>query len=524
MIDGGEAPRPIVYVTRNLTKVVDETSKALGAAPVYQRQGKLADVVRDATCGPDEIVRPKGTPRIRYLPKPRLHEVVEQHVDFCKRTKKDGKWEEKQVHVPPRVVPTLEARGEWAHIRPLAGIATYPVLRPDGSLLTRPGYDYQTGLIYEADVTVTVPSRPTQKDATNAIETLLDPLQDFPFEQDAHSSTLLAALLTILARPAIDGPTPLFLLDANERGSGKTLLADFLGMIATGKSLPRRTACESPEEWKKVLLAIGIAADPVILIDNVTKMLRSDALDAVLTGTQYRERLLGKNEDVTVDIKTVFLATANNATLSADIVRRCVHVRLECESERPAEREGFKYPHLLDHVRKHRSELLSAALTVLRAYVVAEKPKQELRPMGSYEAWSAIVRGALVWAGLPDPAATQVGLQDGADPEGDTLELLLPAWEAVHGSNAVTVRDLLSDLKGPETEDHGNSRFTDDQLALRDAIGVLCDTMPGAMPSARRLGNRLRHLRGRVRRGRIIEAGKKLETGIPWNVRKVSPR
>ena len=43
---------------------------------------------------------------------------------------------------------------------------------------------------------------------------------DFPFAQPEHKSTFLAFLLTALARYAFSGPAPLFLIDANVRGSG----------------------------------------------------------------------------------------------------------------------------------------------------------------------------------------------------------------------------------------------------------------------------------------------------------------
>ena len=44
------------------------------------------------------------------------------------------------------------------------------------------------------------------------------------------------------------GPTPLFLIDANVRGSGKGLLADCAITIATGREPARTTAPKSDEE------------------------------------------------------------------------------------------------------------------------------------------------------------------------------------------------------------------------------------------------------------------------------------
>ena len=45
---------------------------------------------------------------------------------------------------------------------------------------------------------------------------------------------------------------------------------------------------------------------------------------------------------------------------------------------------------------------------VLRAFIAAGKPgARELEPFGSFEEWSDLVRGALVWLGEVDPVATR---------------------------------------------------------------------------------------------------------------------
>lgn len=507
-------PRLPIIIGPDLSRVVDQTIEAMADRDVFQRQGVLVDVVRDATTDTKGIVRPDGTPRVRFLPQARLYELLTEVIDFKRRAKTEtGEWVARSVQPPAEVVRSVVARGEWNHVRRLAGITTWPVLRADGSVLTSPGYDFATGLIYEPTCNVGVPVNPKIEDAKAAVADLLDLVSDFPFAGDAHRSAWLAALLTLLARAAIDGPTPLTLIDANERGSGKTLLADAIGMIVAGKTLPRRTACEDAAEWKKAMLAIAIAADPIILIDNVTKMLRSDALDAVLTGTEFRERVLGKNEELCLAVRTVFLATANNATLSADLVRRSLHVRIEAATERPEQRQGFKFDPLLAHIATHRARYLSAGLTILRAYFEAGRPKVDMRPMGSFEAWSSVVRGALIWAGQPDPAETQDGLREGSDPERESLGALLESWHAVYGDRPVTAKDVLGNLEDPEK--------TPEEHTLNDAIAVFCDADYGRAPSLRRFANRLRAARGRIAGGVLLELAKKEKNLSYWRTRVV---
>jgi putative DNA primase/helicase len=69
----------------------------------------------------------------------------------------------------------------------------------------------------------------------------------------------------------------------------------------------------------------------------------------------------------------------------------------------------------VDDVIADRGKYVAAALTVVRAYIVAGKPGK-LPPLASFEEWSDLVRSALVWLGLPDPVETSEDARDD-DPE-----------------------------------------------------------------------------------------------------------
>ena len=98
---------------------------------------------------------------------------------------------------------------------------------------------------------------------------------DFPFAADMHRAAWLAALLTPLARPAFDGPAPLFLVDANVRAAGKGLclevdLPDRHRQPVPGHQLPgrtRRTARRSCGRRSRPCLLYG---DRMALFDNLT--------------------------------------------------------------------------------------------------------------------------------------------------------------------------------------------------------------------------------------------------------------
>jgi hypothetical protein len=475
---------------------VDEIIRWLAAPAmnVFQRSGTLTTITREAR-DDGGIVRPAGAPTIRELVPARLREIIRMTAGSDRAG----------------LAADVLARGEWDDIRPLDAIVTYPVMRRDGTLLTSSGYDAQTRTLAEIQIGVDVPEAPTHDDARAALAALTELVCDFPFASPAHRSAWIAGVLTVAARPAIDGPTPMLLLDANARGAGKTLLADLISIVATGDDAPRRTAPVTSEEWRKVIFAMLLAGDPICLIDNVTHMLASAALDAMLTGRTYRDRVLGVSEERGVAVRTVMMATANNCRISTDLVRRSLHCRLESPTEDPAQRTGFRVANIGAHARRERTRYLGAALTVLRAYAVAGRPSVNARPLGSYEAWCRVVRDALVWAGADDPAETQDTLRETSDVERDELRDLLSAWHEALGDGPVTVRALLDAARSGRP-------------ALYDALRGI---MPGgADPTAHGIGNRLRALRGQMIGGLVLSPGANVSDAghgrrPTWRVRHV---
>lgn len=448
--DTDESGRHIIKLPGVRVNVVNATIAALARLELFQRGGGLVDIVRDPENGEGDVVVATGEPRVRITPYPRVHELctVACRYEARRKNKETGEFFNVEVDPPDRVVRTVMDRGEWSHIRPLDAMVSWPVLRPDGSVFDGIGYDARTRCYATKRVGLNLKPCIAPADVKAAVSTIDDILCDFPFERPEHKSAWLSALLSVLARPAIKGPIPMLIVDANDRGSGKTLLCDTIGAILTGSKLPRRGIPESEEEWGKVLLGIGIGCYPVVLLDNVTTTLRSAKLDMVLTGEVYQDRVLGVNLEMRVPVKTQFIASCNNAAVSTDLIRRSMHCRIVVDEERPEQRTGFKY--LLPDAAAEpemRKRLLEAAFTILVGYEQSGRERVSVRPLGSYEAWSARVQSAIVWAGLADPAVTQDELRDQADNEGEQLGPLLEAWFGMYGETPVTLSDALKDAR-----------------------------------------------------------------------------
>src|SRR5262249_52451921 len=155
------------------------------------------------------VRRPTGAARVALLSAATLREHL---ADAAHWEGLNASGEVVPKHPPAWSVQAVFHRGEWPGLRYLVGVIAAPALRADGRVLSHPRSAEATALLYEpaADFPQ-VPEAPTRAEAGRAAGLLLDLVSQFPFVGDAHRGAWLAALLTAFARPAIAGPTPLFL-------------------------------------------------------------------------------------------------------------------------------------------------------------------------------------------------------------------------------------------------------------------------------------------------------------------------
>lgn len=504
--------KPVIMLSTLEAEINDEVLLALAKdQELFQRAGKLVHIVDSPSC--DGINRPESSLRIVPVTLAGLREKLTRLVYFAELNERgDGEDDYKPKHPPKWCYEGIAARGCWPGVRPLTGVVAAPVLRPDGTVLSQPGYDPATGLYFDPqDVEFEIPDQPTRDDAVRSASSLLELVADFPFAKPQHRSTWLAFLLTTVSRFAFGGPAPLFLIDANVRGSGKSLLADLVSLIVTGREMSCMANPEKDDEMRKRITSLALAGDTLCLIDNVEGGLGCASLDAVLTCTMWKDRLLSRNEIVEVPINVTWSATGNNVVLKNDIPRRVAHIRLNSPLENPEERDGFKYPNIRAYVREHRSKLLADALTILAAFCRAGRPRQQLPTWGSFEGWSDLVRQAIVWCGLPDPGATRTELVEQSDREATALRQLIDGWDELDPDyQGLTTSEILSRLA-----EHP-SRY--DQV--RNAVLELCPLKGRELQALTgSLGKKLGHLRGRVVSGRFLDRQPNRKKVSSWFVR-----
>ena len=471
----GERLNPVIRLGPDLHRVVSEAITALASDPTIYQRGALVEVTHPAP-QPELALGDNGAARLRVIPSPILAARLSAVARFERRDSRRGKW----THSKPDsdVVKAISSSAGYPGIPVATGVVSSPVLRSDGTVAAERGYDLKTGLYIDVDGGL-----PPLMDVTAAVRLLSDVFCDFPFETAAHRTGAIAALVSLVSRPAYDGCAPLFAFDANTSGTGKGLATDVIAMIFEGRRAARYTLPKDQDELRKAVTSAVISGQPYVLLDNVKSKLGGASLEAAITATRWKDRILGLNQEIDLPINLVWLATGNNIALTGDMPRRVVHVRLSSDLERPDARTGFKYPNLLGYVNEHRRDLLIAALSIPARYIAAGCPDQRLPPWGGFEAWSDLVRSALVWAGLADCDSRQT-LRDDSDEETDVLAQLLEAW---------------TEMQCPMTVP-GALRLAESGLAPK-----LADLVSGFADKANALGALLRTHRGRVLGGRRLD-------------------
>ena len=254
--------------------------------------------------------------------------------------------------------------------------------------------------------------------AQRAAAFLLEPFLEFPFvESRLDQAVLLAYLLTLTLRPQL--PTaPLFCVSATTPGTGKGLLVEACNLLVRGRDaalMPAIQGANAEEETRKRITALLLQGVSSINLDNWTRPIGGEAMNALLTAGDWSDRVLGRSETVSLPARLTLAATGNNLSVRDDMTRRSLLIQLDAGVERP-ELRSFQEPNLTGMVIRRRSELLAALFTILKGYRQAGKPGMIERLLGRFEPWSMTVAAPLRWLGYPDPTDSQARLRE-ADPE-----------------------------------------------------------------------------------------------------------
>jgi hypothetical protein len=480
---GRKSSRPKIQIEPGKLPVMATTAESYlikAHVPFYQRGSKLVRPIVEKTAAGDG--RTTTTAALTEVDEIYLRDVLGREIEWEKYSRREKKWS--PADAPRDTARFIIARTGERKFRPVAGLITTPTLRPNGSILRRTGYDRNTRLLLVKPPTLPpIPDKPSFDDALEALNVLDELLEEFPFSDNESRSVALSALITPVVRGALP-VVPMHATRAPKAGTGKSYLFDIASAIAIGEPCPIIAAGRDEAETEKRLVAVALAGYPIINIDNVNGELAGDFLCQMIERPVVNLRVLGKSETVRVPNKLTTFCTGNNLRLTGDLPRRALLCSLDAKVERPEEREFKAKP--TQRVIADRGKYVAAALTVVRAYIVAGKPGPQ-KPLASFEVWSDTVRSALVWLGRVDPVETLATVR-AEDPQEQALAAVLIAWQdcfKIGPENAKKATEVIAETQ-EKMLNLGNDAVNDEKrAALRAAIEGIS---PRGKPDAKSLG------------------------------------
>lgn len=465
---------------------------------------------------------------VALTPKTLSTKLADSHYVFVTRKSKEGDYETEEWYPEADCERALGQPDALPFLRSLRGVTHTPLPRAEGGLISEPGYDDASGLLYHPlGPMPDVPARPTSAQLEAATSRVRALVAEFAWTGKHDLANYLGALLTPLLRLVTPPPYKMIAIVAHQRGSGKSLLAELLRTVHGGTL--RSWPSSEEEVGKQITAVLTQTTAPVAQIDNIRGIVRSAKLEALLTTREWTDRMLGTTNDTTVENDRLWVATGNNLTLGGDMDRRVVTISIDPGVERPEDRTDFTIRDLSGHVREHRTEILGDLLTMIAGWDAAGRPMGE-PTADSFGKWVAALRGILELCGVEGTFDHADSRSENVDPDAEDAATFLEAIERAFGSDSWTVKDVIHAMRDPQSPGFGSDGS---KVAVREGLG-LTEAFPTAARGkhwrpglpftelSKPLGYWLRNREGQWFEGRRVEKAGRRRNGAEYRVEGIA--
>ena len=330
-----------------------------------------------------------------------------------------------------------------------------------------------------------------------------------PLEGNRNFAVQIACMLTSYCRYLLKGTLrPPFIFQANQQGSGKTLLAKAalspVDEVVSIKAMPRNDA-----ELGKVLTTLVAEGRQTVVFDNVRGRIESQELESFLTSTQRTDRILGKTASVSAPNNMQVVITGNALKMSQDLARRallCDLFSARMVSERrisnPIRENWLASPNT-------RARFLAAMWSLVHRWSLNGCPRSTGATLPTFEEFASIIGGIVTTALLADPIAKPNVVLDEVE----------QGWIA------------LFKLLAESVPDGGFVEYSTDDVLQKaedsELIDVICGDLKALKAPKVALGKRITKWFGRQFHddtGRLFEFGKRhAKPGAKYGVRILTP-
>jgi len=413
----------------------------------------------------------------------------------------------------------MAARGSWG-LSKVTGLVGFPVMRPDGTVIQKPGFDELTGLLYLNDcIDAPIPHALDKAALVEALRRVWEPFALFPFDSDISRGVFLSALLTTVVRPTL--PTaPAFLIRAFTPGTGKTMLSECLMLLVGAPEKVMPLPENNSEEIGKRLFSLLLSGRAGAILDNLSGVIDSADLCAFLTSAEPEGRILGQSEIRSAVNRMLWVLNGNNVSAGGDTFRRILPITLDANCESPETRKFTFNPREL--VRATRDRLRADLLSVLLTYQWEGAPVVGGGALGSFDEWERLIRQCVCWliregvapAPMADPIKV-LELSKAEDPFHRQHAEVLETWFNLYRDRGVQVRDIAK-LVEPPVFGAPSKHLSTAEAAFVEVIKDIAPPRGGF--NGRYFAGWLRRHKGRVVGGLRLDAGDSMKKEPGWFV------
>ncbi|MDV0440938.1 hypothetical protein [Methanorbis furvi] len=373
----------------------------------------------------------------------------------------------------------------------LAGLHSGVLLRADGTIACTAGFDAASGFFLTATHTLPpVPEHPSESDVGFVREMLADIFGEFLFAGPADAANAVAALMTAVLRPTMQGPVPIWAIDKNTPRAGGSLLALAVGALAYGEVPIVHATSRRRDEMEKIVRMTVRENLGYVVLDNVvagTDWTPEVLLSATSGSGRVMSRNMGTYSSFTGKTPAFFVVNGVHLNIRADVTGRMFLVRLAAPKAWQEIRFSRTKTELLELASAMHPQAVWGVAVLLRFWQQAGEPAFRLVSgnLSEFPEWLRVVGGALAHAGWSAVLANQGEMQseeNEADVEGAEL---VAALYAVFGERAFSAKALLKILvaegaaRKSGTGHEGLLNYADEAMIRSAVSGTLSSVKVG---------------------------------------------
>lgn len=373
-----------------------------------------------------------------------------------------------QDFLPVKIGKQVLRWHNYENVMPVVGISRIPLIAPDGSVVSANGYNASSRMYMDIDedlLHLTIPDNPGPADVAAASALIQDVYSGFAW---ADSGSLANAIGLALTAGALKGMYPEMLVPvhavvAAQQGSGKTVIGAELPGVMSGGYAGLTFAEDEPEMRKAITSALMNNSERVLCFDNVVPGVRfeSGVVAKVVTNLRHDDRVLGTNRHVSLVQDRVWTVTGNNLQVGPDMAARTVPIMLEAVTDRPAAREFEVRLDDAEVLMRMRPDLVTAVLTIVRAWVQAGMPLAPPSTMRQFTSWAGKCGGILLFMGI-DGFLTNTEALIADDENIHAMAMLYEAMALRFGGESFVTADVVDMLsERPDLDEHLPSWIAD---------------------------------------------------------------